>query len=412
LRYELQIALRYLRSRRRDAFISVTTLFTAIGVTIGVAALIITLSVMNGFQESLRSRVLALSPQVQVVSSEGSITNYHALQEKIAPVPKIGGTDAFVVGQAMLSSGRAVSGVIVRGVEPENPTVLSQWSRYMIDGAFHDLVAPPVPSGTSLNPVAIGVTLASKLKVKRGDRVRMVAPILAGTSESSITTKTAEFKVGAIFDSGMNFLDSNMVFIDLGTAQTFFGRPGKVDGIDIHLTSLDATDEVTSALRRLLARPYSVRNWIEFNQSASAGFAVLKKVYALVLMLLIGVAAFNLIATLIMVVMEKRKDIAVLMAMGAKPREVRLVFVLKGLIVGGVGTVMGALLGVVGCEALARYHFIHIPREIYGISTLPISVDPVSFVWVCAASVALCLLATIYPARQASHQMPVELFRT
>ncbi|HYA35427.1 MAG TPA: ABC transporter permease, partial [Candidatus Binataceae bacterium] len=161
MRYELQIALRYLRSRRRDAFISVTTLFTAIGVTIGVAALIITLSVMNGFQESLRSRVLALSPQVQVVSSEGSITNYHTLQEKIAPVPKISGTDAFVVGQAMLSSGRAVGGVIVRGVEPENPTVLSQWSRYMTDGSFHDLVPPPVPSGTSLNPVAIGVTLAS-----------------------------------------------------------------------------------------------------------------------------------------------------------------------------------------------------------------------------------------------------------
>ena len=150
-----------------------------------------------------------------------------------------------------------------------------------------------------------------------------------------------------------------------------------MDGVDIHLVNLDQTDAVTDAMRKLFPSPYRVRNWIEFNESAAAGFALLKRVYALVLVMLIGVAAFNLVATLIMVVMEKRKDIAVLIAMGATRRDVRLIFVLKGLIVGAAGTSAGLILGAVGCFALARYQFIHIPREIYGISTLPIDVQAV-----------------------------------
>ena len=155
-----------------------------------------------------------------------------------------------------------------------------------------------------------------------------------------------------------------------------------------------------------------MQNWIQFNESAAAGFALLKRVYALVLVMLIGVAAFNLVATLIMVVMEKRKDIAVLIAMGATRRDVRLIFVLKGLIVGAAGTAAGLILGAAGCFALARYQFIHIPREIYGISTLPIAVAPSNFAAVALASMLLCLLATVYPARQASREMPVEIFRS
>ena len=210
----------------------------------------------------------------------------------------------------------------------------------------------------------------------------------------------------------MNFVDSNMVFMELARGQDFFGRTGRVDGIDIHLTNLDQTDAVTDALRKVFASPYQVRNWIEFNESAAAGFELLKRVYALVLVMLIGVAAFNLVATLIMVVMEKRKDIAVLIAMGATRRDVRLIFVMKGLIVGAAGTAAGLILGAGGCFALARYQFIHIPREIYGISTLPIAVDPWDFAAVALASMLLCLLATVYPARQASREMPVEIFRS
>lgn len=416
MRYELKIALRYLRARRRDAFISITTIFTAVGVMIGVAALTTTLSVMGGFEQSLKERVLALSPQVQILNSQGSIDNYADIEKRVAIVPGADGADAYIIGQAMLSSGRGIGGVVVRGVEPNNPVVREQWGRYMNAGSMDDLTrtyaipASAAGPAVSTSGIAIGVSLAKKLKVKPGDAIRIVAPIIA--PDGSLSTKTAQFAVAAIFDSGMNYIDTNMVFMDITHAQDFFGRIGRVDGVDVHLTNLDQTNAVTDALNKLFPNPYRVRNWIEFNESAAAGFQLLKVVYSLVLMMLVGVAAFNLVATLIMVVMEKRKDIAVLIAMGAKRRDVRLIFVLKGLIVGAAGTIAGLILGAVGCFALARYHFIHIPREIYGISTLPIAVAPSNFAAVAVASMLLCLLATIYPARQASREMPVEVFRS
>ena len=416
MRYELKIALRYLRARRRDAFISITTIFTAVGVMIGVAALTMTLSVMGGFEQSLKDRVLALSPQVQILNSQGSIDNYADIEKKVLTVPGVNGADAYIVGQGMLSSGRGIGGVVARGVEPSNPIVREQWGRYMTAGNLDDLTRSySIPAGAAgpavtTSGLAIGVSLAKKLKAKQGDAVRLVAPIIS--PDGSLSTKTAQFAIGAIFDSGMNYIDTNMVFMDLAHAQDFFGRSGKADGVDVHLTNLDQTNAVTDALTKMFPNPYRVRNWIEFNESAAAGFQLLKQVYSLVLMMLIGVAAFNLVATLIMVVMEKRKDIAVLIAMGAKRRDVRVIFVLKGMIVGAAGTAAGLILGAVGCFALARYQFIHIPREIYGISNLPIDVQPSNFAAVAVASMILCLLATVYPARQASREMPVEVFRS
>ena len=353
-----------------------------------------------------------------VISRElvDAVPTAHDFRGLGATVPGVNGAESYIIGQAMLSSGRGIGGVVVRGVEPGNPVVRDQWGRYMITGSLGDLARSyTVPAGAAgpavtTGGLAIGVSLAKKLKAKPGDAVRLVAPIIS--PDGSLSTKSAQFVIGAIFDSGMNFIDTNMVFMNLVNAQDFFGRVGKVDGVDIHLANLDQTDAVTDAVRKVFLDPYRVRNWIEFNESAAAGFALLKRVYALVLVMLIGVAAFNLVATLIMVVMEKRKDIAVLIAMGATRRDVRLIFVLKGLIVGAAGTAAGLILGAAGCFALARYQFIHIPREIYGISTLPIDVAPSNFAAVALASMLLCLLATVYPARQASREMPVEVFRS
>ena len=382
---------------------------------IGVAALVITLSVMGGFEASLKQRVLALSFQVEIVKSGESITNYREIQQKIAAVPNVTGSEPILIGQGMLSSGRGLGGVVVRGIEPDNPVITSQWSNYMVQGSFADLLkpySPPAPGQTTSpqGALAIGLTLAKKLKVNRGDFVRVIAPIVGENGQ--LTARNGTFVIGAIYDSGMSVLETNMVFMDLLRAQNFFGRGEGVDAIDVHLKSLDDTENVARVLHNMFPPPYRVRTWIQYNQSAQAGFEMLKRVYSMVLMLLIGVAAFNLIATLIMVVMEKRKDVAVLMSMGATPAEIRRVFVYKGLIVGGAGTVAGLILGAVGCFALAHYHFIKIPREIYGMSTLPIAVDTISFVWVAIASMILCFLATIYPARQASRELPVEIFRT
>ena len=416
MRYELKIALRYLRARRKEAFISVTTVFTAVGVMIGVAALTITLAVMSGFQQNIKERLLAMSPQVQIHSGEGSIAKYTDVEARARTVPGVDGTLPFIVGDGMLSSGRGISGVVVRGIEPENPLIREKWGRYITAGSFSRMVGNQTvatPGGgkpLDVGGLAIGQDLAAKLKVKIGDPVRMVAPLIA--ADGSLSTRTGDFVVGVIFESGMEFTDTKLALMDLQHAQDFFGRGDRVDGIEVHLSNLDRTTAVTSELQVLLGRPYYVRNWIEFDQSASAGFAMLKRVYSLVLVLLIGVAAFNLVATLIMVVMEKRKDIAVLLAMGAERRDIRLIFVLKGLIVGGAGTMAGLILGAAGCFALAHYQFIHIPKEVYEMSTPPVAARPMDFLLVAVASMALCLIATLYPARQASREMPIEVFRS
>jgi lipoprotein-releasing system permease protein len=415
LRFELTIALRYLRARRKDAFISVTTMFTAVGVTIGVAALVVMLAVMSGFESNLRQRMLSLSPQVQVQSFGGAISDYAGIQGRIDRTAGVAGSDPFIVGQGLISAAHGISGVMVRGVEPHNPVVIAQLQRYVDAASLRMLESGTRANAGNATAVAngllLGAALADKLKVKHGDPVRIVAPIIAGAN-SQLSTRSADFRVAAIFNSGVQFIDADVIFMGLATAQDFFGRPGKADGIEIKLHDLDQTAAVTDTLRAMLGGTFRVTNWMEYDQAASAGFAMLKRVYAMVLLLLIGVAAFNLIATLIMVVMEKRKDIAVLLAMGATPAEVRWIFQLKGIIVGAAGTTLGLIIGALTCFALSRYQFIHIPSKIYGISTLPIDAQPLSFVLVAMASMVLCCLATIYPARQASRETPVEVFRS
>jgi lipoprotein-releasing system permease protein len=408
MNYELQIALRYLRARRRDAFISITTVFTAVGVMLGVAALIIVLAVMRGFEASLRQRILSLTPQVEIQSEAGGITDYAKVVARAERVAGVAGADPFIIGQGIASAAHGLSGVYVRGVEPDNPVIIGRFRDYMQQGSLASL-AQDVSTGDGT--VAIGATLADKLKVKAGDPINLVVPIMAATS-AELTTRTGHFTVGAIFETGVALVDNGLMFMALGRAQKFFGREGRADGIEVRLANLDDTTMITTALRADFGKGFRVSNWTEYNQAAAAGFELLKRVYALVLLMLIGVAAFNLVATLIMVVMEKRKDIAVLMAMGATRAGVRRIFVLKGLIVGSIGTAAGLACGALGCLMLAQYHFIHIEKKIYGIGTLPVDAHPLSFVIVAAASMALCWIAALYPARQASQELPVAIFRS
>jgi lipoprotein-releasing system permease protein len=381
---------------------------------IGVAALTITLAVMSGFQQSIKERLLNMSPQVQIHGAEGFIAKYSEVEARVRTVAGVNGTDPFIYGEGMLSSGRGISGVIAFGIEPDNPLIEKKWGAYLTAGNLSRLLEQPRSPDGNPQPgrgaIAIGAALADKLKVKIGDPVRMVAPLIS--ADGSLSTRTGDFVIGAIFQSGVDTTDSKMVLMALAQAQNFFGRGDRVDGIEVHLTDLNRTLAVSTNLRKMLGRSYFVRNWMELNQSASAGFEMLKRVYSLVLFLLIGVAAFNLVATLIMVVMEKRKDIAVLMAMGATRREVGRIFVLKGLTVGAAGTLAGEIVGAIGCYLLANYQIIHIPKEVYEMSTPPVSARPLDFALVALGSLGLCLVATLYPARQAARAMPIEVFRS
>ena len=427
MRYELQIATRYLRARRRDAFISITTIFTAIGVMIGVAALVVVLAVMGGFEQSLRQRILTLTPQVQILSFNGSISGYDALLARANSVPGVAGSDPFIVGQAMISSPRGISGVIARGIDPYNAAIVvpapalypARIARQPLRGWGSD---GEYSRRGEIVEIAIGY-IATGRRCDR-DRIDARGKAQGDDRRSGNCGRPGNWRgrqrhhhQDRPFQGGRDLRIRRGVprprpgLHGSGQCATLFGREGKVDGLEIQLINLDDTDVVTAQLRSRFGSSFRVSNWMEFNEAAAAGFEMLKRVYALVLLMLIGVAAFNLVATLIMVVMEKRKDIAVLMSMGATPREVRLIFVLKGLIVGAFGTVAGLVLGAIGCFVLSHYHFIHIQKEIYGMSTIPIAVQPLSFVLVAVASMILCLVATFYPARQASRELPVEVFR-
>ncbi len=259
MRYELEIAVRYLRARRKTAFISITTFFTAIGVTIGVAALVIVLAVMNGFEASLRARVLSLTPQIQILSYDGSIANYATIQAQASKVPDVSGAAPFLVGQGMLSSGRGVGGVVVRGIDIASLAATHQLQRYIQQGTLASLMqasAPPPANNPSapIGALAVGDVLAEKLKIKVGDTVRLVSPILA-QDNGEISARSGSFTVGAIFDTGTAFVDRTVIFLGLANAQRFFGREGRVDGIELPINDLHDTKTLTAALRKLFPYP-------------------------------------------------------------------------------------------------------------------------------------------------------------
>ncbi len=418
MRYELQIAARYLMTRQKTRSISVTTVFTGLGIAIGVAALCMVISVMNGFEANLRERVLRLTPPIEVTSVSGPIADYQALAQRIDHVAGVSGSVPFLNSQAMLSSRSGLSGALVRALQLDNPVALAQLQKSMrlVSGSIDRLTAsyPAVATGDGAPPMVgalmLGGALAAKLNVTAGDRLRVISPILS-TDQAQLHVRVGEVIVGALYSSGVSFIDRSLVIMNLASAQGFFGRGPKADGLQVYLDDLSQTPRVTEALRNELPYPYVVRNWTQLNQAYAAGFAMLKLVYSLVLMVLIGVAAFNLIATLIMTGMEKRKDMAILMTMGASTRAVRLIFFFNAGLLGGLGTLGGLALGLVGSWALARYHFIHIPEEIYGTSTVPVAIVPSEFLMVAAAAMTLCLLASIYPARRASRRRPVEVMR-
>jgi lipoprotein-releasing system permease protein len=259
--------------------------------------------------------------------------------------------------------------------------------------------------------IILGRELARQLGVSIGDPVSVVSPLGTPTAVG-LVPRVKRFVMVGQFDSGMSEYDSSLAYVSLEEAQRFFSMEGSVTGLEVRVRDLYDAREVGSDLAQKLGFPYRVRDWMEVNHNLFSALKLEKTVYFIVLLLIILVAAFSIVATLIMVVMEKRKDIAVLMALGATRRDVRLVFVLKGLLVGTAGTFAGLALGAFGCFVLARYQVVSIPREIYGIATVPVAVEPLNFVLVALASILLCLVATFYPARQASREVPAEILRS
>ncbi len=411
MRFELQIGLRYLRARRKEAFISWITLIATLGLTIGVMTLNIVLAVYTGFEEDLRDRILGFNPHLVVLSFSGAVIDPPGLVGRIEEMPEVEAAAPFVFAPAMLSAGTIVNGVLVRGVTPASERVMPL-ARHMQEGRIEDLPANRTVEGsdTPLPPVIVGREVAKKLKVHVGSIVNMISPA-AQTTAVGLVPKVERFVITGLFDSGLAEYDSSLVYVDLTQAQRFFGMGEAVTGIEVRLSNVYDAPAVGVRIADALGFPYRVRNWIDLNRNLFSAMALGKTVYFIVLLLIVLVAAFNIVSTLIMVVMEKRKDIAILKSMGATRGAIRRIFVSKGMILGAIGTVTGSIGAWIACLLIGRYRFIELDRSVYGIDTLQVRIYPEYFLLVALATLVICWLATMYPARQAARLSPVDVIR-
>jgi lipoprotein-releasing system permease protein len=412
MRYELFVGLRYLRARRSERFISLLTLISILGVMIAVVTLNLAVAVMTGFEEVFRDRLLSLNAHVVLVKPASYLTGYDELASRLEKREDVTTAAPALTGQIILTSERRVSGAIVRGIDPDRaPADLEQ---FLQQGRMSDLktLTPVVVNGRDLRlpGIIIGDRLADQLRVRQGDALQAVSPIGSPTAVGLIP-RIKRFAVVGIFDSGMREYDAGLVFLNLPDAQGFFGFGKVATSIEITVDDVGKAQGIAEEIQSAVGRRYLVEDWSRLWPNLFAALRLEKTVYFLVLLLMVLIAAFNIISTLIMVVMEKRKDIAVLRSMGASRGSIRMIFLLKGWIIGAIGTLSGVVLGYVLAVLLQRYQFIELPEDVFPVSTVPVSISPLYFGVVALASLAICCLASIYPARQAARLHPVDIIR-
>ncbi len=419
MRYELFLSLRYLRARRHEVFISLITMISMVGVMIGVMTLNIVLAVMTGFEEDLRDRILGFNPHVVISSLQGFVDGYAEVVDTVSQVPEVVAVAPFVYGQVMVSAGQSVSGSLVRGVDPSLASAVVDIEAHLSFGEVDQLgqkqeltfQTEETVQTVQLSGVLVGHELARQLGVFVGDPINIISPLSTTPGPLGVVPRVKRFIIVGVFDAGMFEYDSALIYMSLADAQQFFTLGEQVTGVEVKIRDVYQAQTVARELEGVLGFPYTTRDWTEVNSNIFAALKLEKVVYFIVLLLIVLVAAFNIIATLIMVVMEKRKDIAVLKSMGATGNAISRIFIYKGLIIGVVGTLMGTLLGWVGCWLLDRYEFIELPKDVFYVSTLPVKMYAENFFIVGVASMIICLLATIYPARQAARLAPVEVIR-
>jgi lipoprotein-releasing system permease protein len=413
MKYEFFIGLRYLRARRQETFISLITVISVLGVMIGVMTLNVVMAVMSGFEETLRDRLLGINAHISVVKSGNPMRDYERVIEKLRQEKDIIAASPTVYGQVMLTSGARVSGVVVRGVDPDRVNQVVDLQSYLLKGklaALKSRHAIQVQERTVLLPgVILGERLAAQLGVFEGSPVQVVSPLGSPTA-IGVIPKVRRFVVTGIMKTGMSEIDSAVVFMGLAEAQNFFDLEGAATNIEMKIRDVKNSRAVAERLQRELGFPYLAEDWTRLWPNLFSALQLEKTVYFLVLLLMILVGAFNIVATLVMVVMEKRKDIAILRSMGATRQSIRKIFLFKGCFIGVVGTVLGVLLGLLVCAFIAQYEFA-LPEGMFLISTVPVRVYWSNFLLVAVASFIVCLLASIYPSRQAAKLDPVEIIR-
>ncbi len=413
--FELFVALRYLFARRRQTFISVISVTSILGVALGVASLIVVLGVMNGFTTDLRDKILGANAHGIVMSADRtSLTDAPQLIDKIRQVEGVRGATPFIYSEVMLSTPHGVKGLVLRGIDPQTaPSVLGILSN-MKKGDVADLAPRTGADGSFSGPpgVIIGEELAQRLGVVVGSRVNLLSPAGQKTS-AGFAPRIRPFMVVGVFSTGMFEYDSSLGFVSLDAARDVLGLPeGSISGVELAVTDVYKADAVAERVTRAVGGyPLYTRHWMEMNANLFAALKLEKTAMAVILVLIVLVGSFSIITTLVMLVMEKTRDIAILMSMGATKGMIRRIFMLQGTIIGAIGTGLGYALGLGVALLLQKYQFIELPHGVYSLDHLPVLLQWTDMLAIGASAMVLCFVATIYPARQAASLEPAEALR-
>ena len=414
MKYEWFIGLRYLRARRQETFISLITVISILGVMIGVMTLNVVMAVMTGFEETLRDRLLGINAHIALIKSGDQLRDYEKLLQDVRQEKGVIAASPSIYGQVMLTAGPRVSGVLVRGIDPDRVNGVIDIEKYLTKGSLQDLKQTHSLSvddrTVQLPGLILGYRLANQLGAFVGSPVQVVSPLGSPTA-IGVIPKVRRFVVVGLLRTDMSEIDSTLVFMSLADAQKFFEIGDAATNIEIRVQDVYQARQIADDLQRKLGFPYFAEDWSRLWPNLFSALRLEKTVYFLVLLLMVLIGAFNIISTLVMVVMEKRKDIAILQSMGATRESIRKIFLFKGCVIGIVGTVLGVIFGLGICFLIQEYHFIELPKDVFLISTVPVRIYLSNFLLVAFASLFVCLLASIYPARQAAKLDPVEIIR-
>jgi lipoprotein-releasing system permease protein len=410
--FETFVGRRYLRAKQKQAFISLITILSIAGVALGVMALIVVIAVMTGFEADLKTRILGGQPQVMIMrhGGAGSFTKYREILQEVEKTPGVEAATPFIYAQIMLKSKNEASGAVLRGIDPETAGRVME--------TLQDINLPSstaAESSQSSKPgipgIVLGTELAKNLAVVEGDAIYLISPRGMISPIGHVPTMR-QFKVTGFFESGMYEYDQTFAYINIRDAQKIMRLGDSVTGLDIRVTDLYDARNIAQKITGKIGFPYWARDWMQMNRNLFKALKLERRVMFIILTLIILVAAFNIASSLIMMVMGKTRDIAILKAMGATERSVKKIFVLNGMIIGALGTLIGLGLGLVICTVLKHYNIHELAGDIYYFTTrLPVKLEFFDVASIIAAALVICFLATLYPARQAAKLNPVEAIR-
>ena len=405
MRFELFIALRYLLARRKQAFISLISLISTLGVTVGVMALVIALALMTGLQGELRDRILGSMAHVYVWKT-GGIVDYQAEIEKLRGIEGVVGAGPAILGKALIVSDRAEAFISLKGVDPALERSVTDIGKAIQKGSVAALTAQ---SENELPGILIGRDLAQQLGADVGDEISLLTP--QGTlTPMGMLPRQRRTKVVGIYSLGLYEFDSQYGFVSLEFAERLMGKAAP-DLIELRVADIFMAPDIAARIPDVVGAEYVAQDWQDMNQNLFSALWLEKMAISITIGLIVMVAALNIIASLILLVMEKSRDIAILKTMGTSSRSVMAIFMMQGLVIGVVGTTIGASAGLLLCWVLDRYRLIHIPMDVYQVSYVPFVVLPLDFAVVIVSAVLICFLATLYPSRQASRLDPIQALR-